>query len=491
MKRRDLVVSRDNASYPFSTGGIVESLQGVGVPTDEAIRIARIVEKHYLSSGAKDIKLDKLVGRVARELEHLMDKEVADRFRVQTPPFVPIEVQGQSGVSPFSRRVLAKSLEQFGLPLKDAYAIAGQVEQSLRNKGYEMIHERELAHLTALALEARSGRDMRIRYEAQRSAPPEVMVLERGGTTFPFSRGILAQSLMAIGLGPELSYTFAKHLENLLFHKQVTEIPREDLHREVKAFLLEEAGEEFARRYELMRSVRRPERPIIVLIGGAPGVGKSSLAAELAYRLGIRRVVSSDAIREALRSLISPQLSPGLHRSSYTAWRSDLLPEEQASAKPKRKRVVRGFQAQAQQLSTALLATIQRGVTEGTSMMLEGVHLLPGLLQLEAIDAIVVELVLIVKDRERHRSHFGARERDTQQRRSKQAYLEHFAEIRILHDFIAERAEQEGVPRIGASTFEETIERAIEHILEASLLEREGPKPPVDEQANDTPQTTG
>ena len=184
----------------------------------------------------------------------------------------------------------------------------------------------ELVHLVALALEASFGRDTRLRFESQMGNAAEVQVIEKSGVRFPFSRGILAQSLMAIGLGPELSYTFAKNLENVLLHKTITEINRDELHREVNELLLEEAGEEFARRYDLMRSVRRPDQPIMILIGGAPGVGKSSLAAELAYRLGVRRVVSSDAVREALRSLISPELSPSLHRSSFTAWRSDLLP---------------------------------------------------------------------------------------------------------------------------------------------------------------------
>ncbi len=482
-KRRDLVVSREAASYSFSLGEIVESLQGVGVPTDAAILIAREVEKHYRGGSEPTIRLDRLVERVAKEVEEKVGKEVADRYLVQTPPFVPIEVQAGGAITPFSRRVLAKSLESLGLRFKEAYAVAAQVEQSLRSKGYEFVNERELAHLTSLALEARVGRDARIRYEAQLSALPDLQVVEAGGARFPFSRGILARSLMVSGLGPDLAYSFATDLETVLLHKGHDSVERDALHQEVRQFLNEEAGEEFARRYDLMRNLRRPERPIIVLVGGAPGVGKSSLAAELAYRLGIRRVVSSDAVREALRSLISPELSPSLHRSSFTAWRSDLLPEEQATAKPKRKRVVRGFQAQAQQLSTALLAIVERGVVEATSMVLEGIHLVPGLLPLaETPGALIVELALVVSDPERHHEHFLSRDQETRQRRNAQSYLEHFTEIRIIHDFIAERARQEGVPLIEASDLDEAVTRATDRILDASLQEapsKPAPKTPV------------
>ena len=477
VKRRELRVKGDDTFYPFSVGEIVESLQGVGVPTDEAIRIARTVEKHYRSQNAKTVKLDKLVDRVAKTLEDLVGGEAAGRFRVQTPPFVPLEVQAGDSAAPFSKRVLAKSLETTGLRFKEARAVAGEVEQNLRSQGYRFVSELELRHLVALALEGRFGRDARIRYESQTGAAFEVQVVEDSGVRFPFSRGILAQSMMAIGLGPELSYTFAKHLENVLLHKGVSSVDRDELHHEVKAFLLEEAGEEFARRFDLMRSVRRPDRPIIVLIGGAPGVGKSSLAAELAYRLGIRRVVSSDAIREALRSLINPQLSPSLHRSSFTAWRSDLLPSEQANAKPKRKRVTRGFQGQAQQLGTALTAIIERSVLEATSVIVEGIHLVPGLLPLEGFeDATVLELVLVVTDEERHRSHFGIRETETKNKRSQVSYLSHFEEIRMIHDYLAKRAQNEHVPVIEASDFDEAVDRVLELVLDASLSGRDDGK---------------
>lgn len=475
MKRRELRVTRNKQSYAFSAGEIVESLQGAGVPTDEAISIARSIEKHYRNDGAKRIKLDKLVSRIAKTLENEIDKDTAERFRIQTPPFIPLEIlQKDDAILPFSRRVLAKSLEKLGLRFKEAYAVAGQIEQSLRSKGYEFVSELELAHLVALALEARFGRDLRIKFEAQSEGSAEIQVVEKSGVSFPFSRGILARSLMAIGLGPDQSYAFSKNIENVLVHKGLTQVSRNALHEEVGAFLQEEAGDEFARRFELMRAVRQPDKPIIILIGGAAGVGKSALAAELNFRLGIGRIVSSDAIREALRSLITPQLSPGLHRSSYTAWRSDLLPSEQTTVKPKPKRVTRGFLAQAQQLSTALTAIVERSVQETTSVIIEGIHLVPGLLPLGDYDNVtLLEIVLGIDDEERHKSHFKARNKQTQGRRDEQAYLEHFSEIRMIHAFLRKRAENEGVPVINSGNFDEAIDRVLELILDASLSRAE------------------
>ena len=49
MKRRDLRVHDGAHRHPFATGPIVEALQSAGVTTDEAMRLARDVEKHCRS----------------------------------------------------------------------------------------------------------------------------------------------------------------------------------------------------------------------------------------------------------------------------------------------------------------------------------------------------------------------------------------------------------------------------------------------------------
>jgi 2-phosphoglycerate kinase len=238
------------------------------------------------------------------------------------------------------------------------------------------------------------------------------------------------------------------------------------LRREVKRRLLHMRGKEISQRYEQMHKLRSLEKPLIVLIGGAPGTGKSTLAAELGYRLGIRRLVSSDAIREALRSLVSLQLSPRLHESSYTAWRTELLPGEDEA--PGRKRVIRGYQSQAQQLSAALTAIIKRSIDESISLVIEGVHLLPGLLSVTTKDALIVPMVLAVPDQERHQRYFELRDKQTRKRRRKQGYLKYFTEIRIVHDFIIERALDKKVPVIQEQDAKASLEQALGYILEAS-----------------------
>jgi 2-phosphoglycerate kinase len=53
----------------------------------------------------------------------------------------------------------------------------------------------------------------------------------------------------------------------------------------------------------------------LLVIAGASGVGKSTLTARVAASLEFDKVVSTDTIRETLRTQISVEESPALHRS--------------------------------------------------------------------------------------------------------------------------------------------------------------------------------
>src|SRR5215213_3591269 len=61
---------------------------------------------------------------------------------------------------------------------------------------------------------------------------------------------------------------------------------------------------------------------LIVLVGGSSGSGKSTIAAKVARRRGIEHVIGTDSVREALRVAIPPGVSPALHESSYTAYKT-------------------------------------------------------------------------------------------------------------------------------------------------------------------------
>ena len=63
-------------------------------------------------------------------------------------------------------------------------------------------------------------------------------------------------------------------------------------------------GDVDGKKYKNWRSLRTSKKPLIILIGGASGVGTSSMAFELANRLRLKNLISTDMIREVMRKII-------------------------------------------------------------------------------------------------------------------------------------------------------------------------------------------
>ncbi|MHB0915747.1 MAG: 2-phosphoglycerate kinase, partial [Thermoleophilia bacterium] len=133
----------------------------------------------------------------------------------------------------------------------------------------------------------------------------------------PYSKGLMAQSIMATGLAPERAYHVAREIEQHLIASGEASISLFRMREIAQEVLGEEEGESFTERYRHWMLLGELEKPIIILIGGATGVGKSTLATEIAHRLGITRLSSTDAIRQVMRAFFSPELMPAIHYSSF------------------------------------------------------------------------------------------------------------------------------------------------------------------------------
>lgn len=108
-------------------------------------------------------------------------------------------------------------------------------------------------------------------------------------------------------------------------------------------------------------------------------------------------------------------------------------------------------------------------------MVLEGVHLVPGMVPAEIEGALVVQFVLAIEDVEAHASHFWLRDSTTGGVRAFDRYLDALGDIREIQEYIVERADKAGVPVIENGNIELAIARAMELVLEsAERLERVG-----------------
>lgn len=211
--------------------------------------------------------------------------------------------------------------------------------------------------------------------------------------------------------------------------------------------------------------VAQLDRPLVVLVGGATGVGKSTIATLLANRLGITRVIPTDAIREVMRAMFSREIMPTIHTSSFDAARLLRHPLPR-NADP----VLIGFGEQASAVAVGVEALICRAVLEGTDLILEGAHLVPGFLERSQFDgqAVVVPLVVTVDDEELHRSHFLVRARDVRNRPAER-YLDYFGNIRKQQEYVKSLAAEHGVPIVPSTHLDDTLTQVIDLVFSQAI----------------------
>lgn len=277
----------------------------------------------------------------------------------------------------------------------------------------------------------------------------------------PYSKGLMAQSLMATGLSPERAYSLAAAVERWLRRSGQQSVGMADLRPLAEDTLGPDAGEALMRRLEQWRRLRSLERPLIILIGGTTGVGKSTLAAQVAHRLGIIRLASTDMVRQVMRAFFAPQLMPAIHTSSFECAGAVRIPVPEATDLSRA-----GFIEQATAVAVGIEAIVARAVEEAQSLILEGVHLVPGYLDRRRWhDALVIEFVVAVPDAGRHRNHFSVRDWQTGGLRPLRRYLEHFDEIRRIQDYILAQAALHDVRVIDNENIDEAVKVVMDDVL--------------------------
>jgi 2-phosphoglycerate kinase len=280
--------------------------------------------------------------------------------------------------------------------------------------------------------------------------------LPLGDGEIPYSKGLMARALMAAGVPAVRAYELALRvgLDLASRGRSSVDIDRlEDLAQEV---LGENDGAQAVRRLRRFEAVRELDLPVIVLIGGATGTGKSTVATEVAYRLGITRVTSTDFVRQTMRAFLSQDFMPSIHYSSF-----EVPPDDELGG------VVDGFVEQTRNVLVGVRGLIDRALQEGWSLVLEGVHLVPGMLP-PVEDALVVHCVLAIEDKSLHEAHFWVRDAHSEGLRPVRKYLDAIEDIRVLQEFILEQAQHASVPVVENGSIELSIGTVLELVLSSA-----------------------
>jgi 2-phosphoglycerate kinase len=308
------------------------------------------------------------------------------------------------------------------------------------------------------------GDELAERYLRGEELPSPILV-EGGDLSLPFSKGILSQSILASGIYHSRAYEAAMEIESILKREGTERVSRHELRELTYEAIRRKYGAEYAERYLIWRRYQLPERPVIVLIGGATGAGKTSLSAEVAHRLGIIRMISTDSVRQIMRIMFSHDLLPSIYSSSYDAWKDLTYPlaEEKDPA-------IVAFREQSIRVSVGIRALIDRAVEENYNMIIDGVHLVPGLIDLDGYrgKAHIIPLVVVLLEKDKYRQRFLLRQQIAPSRQFER-YLANFDSILNIQAYIIDRAEQEDVPIVNNLDFEYSVQSMIK-IIDSFLI---------------------
>jgi 2-phosphoglycerate kinase len=272
----------------------------------------------------------------------------------------------------------------------------------------------------------------------------------------------MARSLMAAGVAGHRAYALATRVGDELVERGRGTIELERLEALAVDVLGEDEGHATIQRLRRYQELRELDLPIMVFIGGATGTGKSTVASELAYRFGITRVTSTDFVRQTMRAFFSSDFMPSIHQSSFEA--GDVYPDADDPLEF-------GFLQQARNVLVGVRASSERALEEGWSLVLEGVHLVPGMVELPRPDqAVSVFVTLSIDDEGEHARHFHYRDVDSERPESR--YLERFEDIRRLQDLIVGRARRADVPVIENENADHAARTVADLVLDAAERSR-------------------
>lgn len=275
----------------------------------------------------------------------------------------------------------------------------------------------------------------------------------------PFSKGVLARSLRFSNLGLDQAYEIASDIETKLIENEVDEISLDELSKYISDYL-KKIDPDIAFKYKRLSSLRKSNEPLIILIGGASGVGTSSMAFELANRLGLKNIISTDMIREVMRKIISKELNPVIHKSSFDAYESIRTPAIRVDT------TIEGFISHVDVVNVGIEAIVERSIKEGISIIIEGVHVVPGFIREDLINkGNIIILTLIVEDEEMHKQRFYSRCRQPWVKRSLNHYMDNFDTIRKTQDFLISQANIHNSCVINNVDYKQTIDLMVNDII--------------------------
>jgi 2,3-bisphosphoglycerate-independent phosphoglycerate mutase len=184
--RRGGVLVRDSAGnrHPFLRGMVTHDLVQRGLPFEDAYAAAQAIRDRL--SEREEITTAELKAVIESQLEEMLGRQRLAQLSLSDWAVKPdLEVVYHGERQPFSRGLLARSLQAAGVDLDRAYRLVAELQAQLRGEGSGSLSSDEVAQRVGELLEAREGVTAAARYRLVRRIHrlPRPLVIYLGGAT--------------------------------------------------------------------------------------------------------------------------------------------------------------------------------------------------------------------------------------------------------------------------------------------------------------------
>ncbi|MCD6184147.1 MAG: AAA family ATPase, partial [Thermovirga sp.] len=221
------------------------------------------------------------------------------------------------------------------------------------------------------------------------------------------------------------------------------------------------------------------DKPLIVLITGSSGVGKSTIAKAIKRMFNIPTAFSTDLLREDIRNLVPRDVWPQVHTSSFKiekTLRQSLLQKYEKAKNTKtektfmekwKKKILEHYYSHSLVILEGLQAALNRQIERNHSAVIEGIPLVPGALPAHYYsNSNIVQIVVTVDDENQHLSRWDKRalEQPNRYKESSERYKEDFIPIRFITSHLKRLARSTNVRIINNVDLGQAIEAAVESV---------------------------
>ncbi len=177
------------------------------------------------------------------------------------------------------------------------------------------------------------------------------------------------------------------------------------------------------------------KKAVIMLVGGVPGVGKTSISGYIARKLGVDIVISGDYLREFVRPLLSGDQKELIECSVYDAWKF--------YGEKNRDNIVKGYLEQTKILWPGMEKILERAMENGESLIIETLYFPPSMFQ-DLSRRGLYSAYLYIANADLHDSRLRERQEFTHFNSPGERLANHLEEYRIIMEYTVEEVKRMG-----------------------------------------------